>query len=180
MKQFAVLAVAVAAIAALLPFGATAAGEQLVRLVDGNGTSKAEVDNGKVRVGDGSGPVSVDGRVSQPAVRVLAKGDCIEGAIERVDTLDNPPGRRITGIVLTQNEQGYATGMLGLIAPGETVPMTNLIVERSQYYHAGEAALDFGAGITHPNNAADWTIKCSDRGGGGAAWGRWMVLGYDG
>ena len=50
------------ALAVLLsyPVAADAAG-QLVTLVDTDGTSQTQVDNGALRVGDGSGPLTVDG-----------------------------------------------------------------------------------------------------------------------
>ena len=48
---------------ALLVPRAAGAVNQLVSIVDGDGTSKAQVDNGMLRVGDGSGKLSVDGAI---------------------------------------------------------------------------------------------------------------------
>jgi hypothetical protein len=46
----------------LSPVGASAAGS-LVSIVDGNGDSKAQVDAGKLRIGDSDGPLTVNGSV---------------------------------------------------------------------------------------------------------------------
>ena len=54
--------VAMALVVALVPAGVRAAGD-LVSLVDGDGNSKAQVDGGKLRVGDGNGPLTVNGKV---------------------------------------------------------------------------------------------------------------------
>ena len=48
---------------ALLVPRAAGAVNQLVSIVDGDGTSKAQVDNGKLRVGDGAGKLSIDGAI---------------------------------------------------------------------------------------------------------------------
>jgi hypothetical protein len=47
---------------ALVPRAVSAVGS-LVSVQDGDGTSKAQVDNGKLRVGDGAGSLTVDGKV---------------------------------------------------------------------------------------------------------------------
>ena len=56
--------------------------------------------------------------------------------------------------------------------------MLNLIAERGASADNSQEALYFGTGITDSDDNASWTIKCSDRAGAGAAWGRWVVLGY--
>ena len=56
-------AVTVATVMALLmPVGAQAAG-QLMTIVDANSDAKAQVDSGKLRVGDGNGAMTVNGTV---------------------------------------------------------------------------------------------------------------------
>ena len=62
-------AVSVAAVMALLlPVGAHAAG-QLMTIVDADSSAKAQVEAGKLRVGDGDGAMTVDGAVgARPAL----------------------------------------------------------------------------------------------------------------
>ena len=55
--------VAVAAVVALLPLGVQAA-RQLVVIKDPETSSKARVTNGRLRVGDQSGPLTVDGAIT--------------------------------------------------------------------------------------------------------------------
>jgi hypothetical protein len=83
IRQFVMVVVAVTLLAMLLPVGAKAAG-QLVTLTDSTTLSKARVDSGKLRVGDGSGPLTIDGQVATVA-SIPAKafntqgGDVIHG-----------------------------------------------------------------------------------------------------
>ena len=62
LRQFAMVLLAITWFAVLLPVGARAAG-QLVTLVDPIDSSKTRVDDGKLRVGDGNGSLTVDGSV---------------------------------------------------------------------------------------------------------------------
>ena len=69
MKHFAsrdvvLVVVSVCAALVLTPVGVMAAAGQLVTVKDPLTSSKARVDTGKLRVGDGSGPVTVDGNVT--------------------------------------------------------------------------------------------------------------------
>jgi hypothetical protein len=66
IRQFVMVVAAVTLFALLLPVGAKAAG-QLVTLTDSTTSSKARVDSGKLRVGDGSGPLTIDGQVATAA-----------------------------------------------------------------------------------------------------------------
>jgi hypothetical protein len=203
VKQVAILAVAVAAIAALLPLGATAAGETLVRLVDGNGTSKVEVDTGKLRVGDGAGaltvdgsvkvsdaagPLTVDGTTNLPAARILATGTCNDNMGNAiVVTIPNTAGRRIVGVHLgaygthiSGQETGNASAdsRLAIMAPGDTYPFANIMVTRAPGYDESSRQLDFGPGLSDPDSG-DWTIRCSTTTNSNLGnWGRWVVWGY--
>lgn len=62
-RDIVIVVVSVCAAMILTPVGVMAAASQLVTLKDPTTTSKARVDAGKVRVGDGSGAVTVDGTV---------------------------------------------------------------------------------------------------------------------
>ena len=64
------IVVALSAAAVLAPAGAIAAGS-LVTLVDATTGSRARVDSGKVRVGDGSGALTVDGTVKTADVNTM-------------------------------------------------------------------------------------------------------------
>jgi len=77
-RQFAMAMAAVTWFAVLLPVGATAAG-QLVTIVDEDSSSTAQVDDGFLRVGDGTGPLTVDGTV--------ASRSAVAGRIERFERL---------------------------------------------------------------------------------------------
>ena len=57
---------ALAAASLIVPIGAQAAG-QLVTLVDSDGDSQTQVDDGELRIGDGTGPLTVDGVVATRA-----------------------------------------------------------------------------------------------------------------
>jgi hypothetical protein len=63
IRLFLMVIAAVTWFAVMLPIGARAAG-QLVTLVDPTTDSKARVDSGKLRVGDGSGALTVNGSVA--------------------------------------------------------------------------------------------------------------------
>jgi hypothetical protein len=67
VRQLVSLGVVLAVAVLLSPAGASAAGS-LVSIVDGNGDSKAQVDSGKLRVGDGNGALTVNGSVSDVGV----------------------------------------------------------------------------------------------------------------
>ena len=176
-RQLAAIVGVVAFVAALVPVGAGAAGETLVHLVDGDGTSKAQVDNGKVRIGDGSGPVTVNGTVESSAVQVLAKGNCNDGAGNaRVVTLANAAGLRITGIFLGATKEGYATGKLAVTAPGDAEPMINLLITNGPAFDERHASADFGSGLVDPDSG-NWVFQCATHSGSGAAWGSWIVYG---
>ncbi len=188
VKQVAILAVAVAAVAALVPVGATAAGIQIFRIQDGNGTSKVEVDAGKLRVGDGSGALSVDGTTAPPAAKILATGTCSDGGGGAVvATIPNTAGRRIVGMFLgaygtdvtgETSGNGSADSRLAITPPGDTHPVANLMVTRAAGYDENSRQLDFGPGIADPDSG-NWTFRCSTTTSPtAAAWGRWVVWGY--
>lgn len=62
-RDIVVIVVSVSAALILAPVGVMAAAGQLVTITDPSTTSKARVDSGKLRIGDGSGVVTVDGTV---------------------------------------------------------------------------------------------------------------------
>jgi hypothetical protein len=91
---------------ALLVPRAAGAVNQLVSIVDGDGTSRVQVDNGKLRVGDGAGALTVNGavRVSNPVTQPIpvrgfqtpvfvAKSGDMVGNIGEVDLLTVPAGK---------------------------------------------------------------------------------------
>jgi hypothetical protein len=102
---------AVAVVVLLIPAGVHAAGT-LVSIVDGNGTSKANVDNGKLRIGDGNGALTVDGRIREFGTPVhLNYQDALDsdGAIHLLYTV--PSGKRlvIETVSLNVNLPGATT-----------------------------------------------------------------------
>ena len=62
-RDIVIVIVSVSAAMILTPVGVMAAASQLVTIKDPTTTSKARVDAGKVRIGDGSGAVTIDGTV---------------------------------------------------------------------------------------------------------------------
>jgi hypothetical protein len=81
-----VIAVALVAVGALLaPMGVQAAAN-LVTIEDSNSNSKAQVDGGKLRVGDGAGRLTVDGSVE------AVDGNAHGSFARQVNTADFVPG----------------------------------------------------------------------------------------
>jgi hypothetical protein len=201
--QVAILAVAVAAVVALLPMGAGAVAGQLVTVKDAKTNSQARVDSGKLRIGDGSGALSVDGTVkvtdggsaltvngttNLPAAQILATGTCTDGQGNSiVVTIPNTDGRRIVGAYLgaygthvSGQETGNASAdsRLAIMAPGDTHPFANLMVTRAQGYDENGRQIDFGPGISDPDPGS-WTLRCSTTTNSNlGGWGRWVVWGY--
>ena len=122
----------------LLPVEAQAAG-QLMTIVDPSSDSKARVDAGRLRVGDGLGPLSVDGSVSSvPAGRPLqvwlAAGSStgsadVDSSTEYTvpagkefvvthisGTAVLPDGQAVTVLHLLTHEDAIADGGLGITA----------------------------------------------------------------
>ena len=93
----------------LLPVGAQAAG-QLMTIVDADSATKAHVDGGKLRVGDGNGAMTVNGQVAArpalPASPFSISGDTTTGS----EFVNLGRGRiAITDVVLSQgNDSGAA------------------------------------------------------------------------
>jgi hypothetical protein len=145
----------------LVPVGVRAAAPGLVRLVDGNGSSKVEVDRGKVRVGDGSGALSVDGTVAvkkaTPGV-LLRTGSCGPGATET--TL--PVGSVVTSIFVTGVPGQYPGSRLDIF-PGSDDTGFPLMSLKVYFGASGEGdtnaiySSDNGFKVT---GAAPWTVVC--------------------
>lgn len=81
-----VIAVALVAVGALLAPAGVQAAANLVTIEDSNSNSKAQVDGGKLRVGDGAGTLTVDGTVG------AVDGNAHESFARQVDTADFVPG----------------------------------------------------------------------------------------
>ena len=80
LKIVLALALLASLIALLVPVAAGAAGE-LMTIVDSDSNSQAQVDGGKLRVGDGSGKLSVDGTILERETmkgRTIYRDDCGE------------------------------------------------------------------------------------------------------
>ena len=93
-----------AVIVLLLPVGAQAAG-QLMTIVDPTSGAKAQVDGGKLRVGDGSGAMTVNGQVAArpalPASPFSISGDTTTSS----EFVNLGSGRiAITDVVLSQSD----------------------------------------------------------------------------
>lgn len=67
-RDIVLVVVSVSAALVLTPVGVMAAASQLVTLKDPTTSSKAKVDAGKLRIGDGSGPLTVNGSVTVGSV----------------------------------------------------------------------------------------------------------------
>ena len=121
IRQFILIMTALTWFALLLPVGARATG-QLVTLVDPSTSSKARVDAGKLRVGDGSGPLSVDGRVgSYPAPGVgKSVGGLVSGAGEKPIAGPFAAGVRLAITSLTLANFGSGPARADLTLPMST------------------------------------------------------------
>jgi hypothetical protein len=86
-----VLAVTLVALGALIAPAAVQAAANLVTIQDSNSNSKAQVDAGKLRVGDGAGSLTVDGNVG------AVDANAHESFARQVDTADFVPGFAASG-----------------------------------------------------------------------------------
>ncbi|MDQ4095569.1 MAG: hypothetical protein M3174_05110 [Actinomycetota bacterium] len=96
----------------LVPTGVNAAVDAF-RLQDADSSNKAQVDGGKLSVGDGRGKLTVDGDVGSTDSRLLDAGDCDEtdnGELENESSL--PEGTTVTSIVLTNDAAGAGRNTL--------------------------------------------------------------------
>jgi len=122
-RQFVMVVGAVTWFAVLVPIGARATG-QLVTVVDATTSTKAHVDaDGKLRVGDGSGRITVDGTVgSYPAPADQSVGALVNGPGEKPIAGPLPANRKIaiTSLTLVNRSAGAgnATVTAYAIAPG--------------------------------------------------------------
>src|SRR6266542_4193978 len=127
IRQFILIMTALTWFALLLPVGARATG-QLVTLVDPSTSSKARVDAGKLRVGDGSGALSVDGRVGRYPAPGVGKsvGGLVSGAGEKPIAGPFAAGVRlaITSLTLANFGSGPTRAdLMGMPSPpAETAP----------------------------------------------------------
>ena len=176
-------------IAALVPVGVQAAGS-LVTLVDPSSNLPAKVDTGnKLRVGDGSGALTVDGTlrvrdasgaltVDQPAAGILATGDCDLNSDGEASSGTVANSREITGILLSaENDNQYPQARLMVTAPSATEPLMGLLTysgtdgngQQIQYVPF-DPPLRSGA-------LGSWSFSCGGPTIGLAGAGRWAVFG---
>ena len=178
-RTFFGLAAFVLLVAALAPYGATAAGIGLTRLMDGDGSSRAQVDAGKLRVGDGSGPLSVDGTTTGPASRVLLKGNCSNAGnpfLGQTFTIANTPTMRINGIYLgTRVSDSSANAKLLVTAPGDSSAMFGMVITNSADFDERQTQADFGEGLSDPDSGV-WTVYCGPH-ATTVGFGNWIVYG---
>jgi hypothetical protein len=168
------LAVSIAAAALLVPVGVEAAAPELVRLQDGNGDSRAEVKDGEVQVGDGKGPVTVDGDTMGKPATLLKSGTC-----PATDSL--APGTVVTTIFHTGPSNNYPDTRLDIF-PGDSETTTALM---SLKVYAGTGSTgelnaiyssDIGFKVT--GNTA-WDIVCNGvHTGTSTNGGLWSIFGY--
>ena len=99
-RQVLVLVLVICATIVLTPATVVAAGS-LMTLVDPSTGSKARVDAGRLRVGDGSGPLTVDGAVRAvpqlPATPVFLEGSAADTAPDTLVTQRHGRGRLALG-----------------------------------------------------------------------------------
>ena len=176
-RRLIALAVVAGLAALLVPVGVEAAAPALMRLVDGDGTSKAHVDNGKVRVGDGKGALSVDGTTATKPAVLLAGGNCD-------DSTTLQPGEIVTSIFLTGTPNQYPSGSLNIYDgdagdPG-TEPLMSLKVYGSTDNDGEQNAVyasDSGFKVT---GGTAWDVVCGGIiGSVGANDAAYSIFGYE-
>ena len=91
----------------VLPAGVEATGPALMRLVDGNSDARAQVDDGRVRVGDGSGALTVNGAVLAQPPRVRHGYRVIDFDVSDFNprSFDLPENVVLTDVLVTRNSQ---------------------------------------------------------------------------
>ena len=174
----------------LLPQGVDAAAPALMRLVDGDGSSNAQVDGGKVRVGDGDGAMTVNGTVSvkQPVTTTLKPGVLLASgycgpATNQTTTNTLPVGSVVTSIVLTGSIDQYPQSRLDIFPGASTADPKTALMSLKAY-----VGQDFGG----PMNALytsdtgfkvtgteAWTVVCSSMiSGNGHLGALYSIFGY--
>ena len=177
----------------LLPQGVEAAAPALMRLVDGDGSSNAQVDNGSIRVGDGEGALTVNGTVGvkQP-VRIngqttlrpgelLASGYCGPPTETQITTDTLPVGSVVTSIVTTGPPHQFAGSRLDVF-PGTTTsdPKTALMSLKTNSGDGGpqNAIYDSAVGFK-VTGSEPWTVLCAGvHTGAGTNGAVYSVFGY--
>jgi hypothetical protein len=128
---------AVALVVTLMPASVSAVGS-LVSIVDGDGSSKAQVDSGKLRVGDGHGGLTVDGKVkvSSALTKPLPVRD-FGTPVEGVISPSLPPGETTLGdSVLFTVPQGkrlvvQTVSVLASLPNGQQVTASDITTNQS-------------------------------------------------
>jgi hypothetical protein len=174
----------------LVPVGVEAAGPTLVKLVDGDGSSKVQVDGGRVRVGDGAGPLSVDGtvdvdgsvqvdgsvNVAEPVTvngdvglsgnatvkpgQLLTSGRCGNGSPAETETT-LPVGTVVTSMFVTGVSGQYPNSRLDVF-PGatDTIPLMSLKVYFGASGEGTHNAIYSSASGFKITGGAPWTFRC--------------------
>ncbi len=127
MRTLTAFVAAVALIAVLAPAGVDAAAEVFV-LKDANSSSKAQVDDGELRVGDGRGPISVEDvdNARQPFSREISV-EIDDGTTLGTGSFSVPDGKRL---VLE-----HVSGQIYLGA-GQTTRVVQVYVTGPSYTHS--------------------------------------------
>ena len=189
---------AIVAAAVLVPVGVEAGGPVLVRLQDGDSQAKAQVDNGRLVVGDkNGGPVTVDGqvglegKVSSSDAEVLLRGDCDEDDSEDLLNFQNlASGKTVTGIVLTNDISGTSRTTLVVAAPsvpGYVASPATPTEEASGRFIALQIGFqsggysDFNESVTYEDGVKtteSWRFYCTGVVGSSQGDGLWTLYGY--
>ena len=189
---------ALVAAAILVPVGVEAGGITLVRLQDGDSTAKAQVDGGRLVVGDkNGGPMTVDGevgldeKVSSTDAGVLLRGDCDdtdEGELTNLQTLAS--GKTVTGIVLTNDATGTSRTTLFATAPsvpGYVANPTSNTERAAGRFMALQVGFqsggysDFNESVTYEDGVKTtevWRFYCTGVLNSAQGDGLWTVYGY--
>jgi hypothetical protein len=191
------LTIAVAAAAVLVPTGVNAAVDAF-KLQDGDGQSKAQVDKGSVRIGDGDGALTVDGdvgianRVRTSVAQILLNGDCSNQPVNSSHSQSGvlPEGTVVTEIVMTQDWNGVAQSTLVVKKPSIpefSATNDNATQQRGGRFMAIQTGLSTGyADLNETVSFGDgveldeaWHFFCTGQIGSTDGTGLWSVYGYE-
>ena len=135
LKIAVTLVVSATLIALMLPVAAGAAG-QLVTLVDSDSNSQAQVDSGKLRIGDGDGKLSIDG--------TILERDTMKGRVPFQDSCSESVG---DGIVIALCD-------FDVVPTGKTLIITSVSIEAGQAssQSISVARVQVGTAVVYPVN----------------------------
>ena len=140
-RDIVLIIVSVCATFVLTPVAVMAAASQLVTVKDPSTSSKARVDAGKLRVGDGSGPVTVDGTVKvQGSVNVDARLAAPTNQLDTINDLTLHSGDTRRSMFAGVGNKRVALTSLIASAEGGTAGSVELLV--IAYVKSGSASGD--------------------------------------